>query len=252
MLGDFRHSIGEVLRERTSGPFYGAFILSWLAVNWRVAYVTIFVKDESLPPAFHNKIEYIESLLCYEDLFWIPLKYTGLLVIVVPILAWIAYTVSLLFTRARIWIKGEILDKHQLLTKEQTDALWTEFHEKERRFEARIASKNDEIALKNSEIESLKEEIKKAQSPEQNTFQINQAFYGTGSANQLDVTEHVRMIFETTNSFVVENAALGGKDPAPGIVKTLSISYQSNGKPYLFVAKEHESVRLDRRTKTLR
>jgi hypothetical protein len=61
MLDDLRKSVNSTLYERASSPLYGTFILSWLICNWRIIYLTIFVRAEDLKGL--TKLGYIEKYL---------------------------------------------------------------------------------------------------------------------------------------------------------------------------------------------
>lgn len=69
--------------DRIKGKFIGAFIVSWLAWNWKVVYVTLFVSEKYT--GAENKIEYIKSLdIKWCDGFWIPLVIAIVYIVLVP------------------------------------------------------------------------------------------------------------------------------------------------------------------------
>jgi hypothetical protein len=74
-------------------------------------------------------------------------------------------------------------------------------------------------------------------------FKINKAVYGTGN-NSVEVTQElIAQIKQNRIDTYVINQLLGG-DPDPGVVKTLSVEYVSNGEVYKKTIKEGARIQL--------
>lgn len=97
----------EGLGERFSHPFWRPFIISWIAVNWKVWYITLFVTESSST----EKISYIENLYSTSILSFnsenplLPLFFY-------PASLSILYTVvgiggGLIFYKANYWLKAQ-------------------------------------------------------------------------------------------------------------------------------------------------
>lgn len=76
-------SFKDVIKTRYVSPFYGTFILSWLACNWEILMV-LFFEDKS---QFNTKkILYIKQIIAPNiwDLLFIPLLSTLFILLILP------------------------------------------------------------------------------------------------------------------------------------------------------------------------
>jgi len=139
---ELKKSLQSILYERTTSPFYGTLIISWVIWNWRIIYLTLFVSEEKINT---NKIDYIISN--YSDICHIliyPLISTIILITLVPFITNGAYWISLIFNR---WKKNRkhIVEKNQLLSLEQSIELREQISEQEIKFEKLLDKEKKEI-----------------------------------------------------------------------------------------------------------
>lgn len=94
---DFFSSIREYVRDKTANPFWGAYVLAWLAVNFRLIVVLLGAGEAA------QKIAYIDDTLypswaAWLVRFWLgPMALAGFFVVASPFLQrWVTT-----FTRAR-------------------------------------------------------------------------------------------------------------------------------------------------------
>ena len=157
MFSDLFASSRSVFKERASSPLYGAIVLSWLAWNWQIPYVTLFVSEETLGS---DRISWIvENHSNWVLLALYPALSALALVLVVPFFTNGAYWVSLRFRKWRIDSKQSI-EKKTLLTLEQSIALREEILAQEERIEKMLEAKNREIKQLSTQIADLEESLK--------------------------------------------------------------------------------------------
>ncbi|MCF6294695.1 MAG: hypothetical protein L3J25_03280 [Flavobacteriaceae bacterium] len=113
-MGEEIDSVKKEIKERLTSPFWGKFILSWFIWNWKIPYVTFFVKEVNLE---ENRLEYISRYLKPDD-FWgfiivyiIPLIITAVLIWVIPYISHIAFEVSEKFRKKKALKKRTIDDE---------------------------------------------------------------------------------------------------------------------------------------------
>lgn len=142
MIDELKKSLGAILYERTTSPFYGTLFISWLIWNWKIVYLTIFISESKINS---DKINYITTnfndihcLLIY------PLISTVVLLTIFPFISNGAFWLSLKFNK---WKKDQknAIEMKQLLTLEQSIELREQIVEQEKRFEKLLESKNQEI-----------------------------------------------------------------------------------------------------------
>nr|WP_297306706.1 hypothetical protein [uncultured Flavobacterium sp.] len=144
MLSDIKKSFNEIIYERTTSPFYGTLICSWLIWNWKIIYLTLFISEDKL---CENKIDYIiKNYSQSENIIWYPLASTILILTIIPFLSNGAYWLSLIFNKWKVEKKNEV-DRKQLLSLEQSIELREEMSSQEEKFGKLIESKNKEIDL---------------------------------------------------------------------------------------------------------
>jgi hypothetical protein len=149
MMQDIKKSISTILYERTTSPFYGTLITSWIIWNWKIIYLTFFISENKI---VQNKIDYIAENYCdIHHLLTYPLVSTIVLLTLIPFLVNGAYWISLSFSNWRLTQKN-LIEKKQLLTVEQSIELREQILKQEERFSKLVDDRN-------LEIEQLKEII---------------------------------------------------------------------------------------------
>lgn len=155
-MDDVRKSVSSILYERTTSPFFGTLICSWLLWNWQIVYLTLFVSENKITG---NKIDYIkESLVDTHRCITYPLLSTVVLLTIVPFISNGAYWLTLIFTKWRKDKKNEI-ELQQLLTLEQSIELREQISAQEIRFEKLLESKNLEIKQLQLIIDNNKKDL---------------------------------------------------------------------------------------------
>lgn len=148
-MDEIKKSISSILYERTTSPFFGTFIFSWLIWNWKIPYLTFFISENKIDS---NKVDYIvKNYSNVNHLLTLPLISTIILLTIFPFISNGAYWLSLKFDNWKINQKNKIEDK-QLLTVEQSIELREQIRKQEERFINLLSDKN-------SEIESLRNQI---------------------------------------------------------------------------------------------
>ena len=148
-MSEIKKSISNILYERTTSPFYGTLIISWIIWNWKIFYFTFFISEDKIS---ENKIDYIiENFYDIHHLVTYPLISTIILITIIPFFVNGAYWVSLSFANWRLTQKN-LIEKKQLLTVEQSIELREQILKQEERFSKLVDDKN-------LEIEQLKEII---------------------------------------------------------------------------------------------
>jgi len=163
MLDDLKKSLNQIIYERTSSPFYGSLIVSWLIWNWRIVYLTFIISENKIEK---NKIDFIlEHYADTNHIIVFPLLSTIIILTVIPFISNGAYWLSLRFNKWKTDQKNTI-DKKQLLTVEQSLEIREEISRQEDRFAKLIESKNTEISQLKLQID---EYVKKTSNIVQDT-----------------------------------------------------------------------------------
>ena len=120
MIDEFKKSLNSTLYERVTSPLYGALIASWIVWNWKILYLTFFVSPDEIES---NKLDYISNnLLDINNLIYLPLFSTVVILTVIPYIGNAAYWVSLHFKKWRVDKRNSIEEK-RLLTLEQSNGI---------------------------------------------------------------------------------------------------------------------------------
>lgn len=153
MIDDLKKSLNEIIYERTTSPFYGTIITSWLIWNWRIIYLTFFVSEKRIKG---HKIDYIlDNYSDVEHIIIYPLISTLFLLTVIPFLSNGAFWLSLKFNKWKVDQKN-IVDKKQLLSVEQSIELREQIAKQEERFAKLVEDKNLEIKQLNFELQEYR------------------------------------------------------------------------------------------------
>lgn len=216
MVNEIRKSVNEIIYERTSSPFFGTLLISWLIWNWKILYLTFFISESTIKT---NKIDFIVSN--YSDVnhvLVLPMLSALILITIVPFLSNGAYWLSLTFNKWRIDQKN-IIDKKQLLSIEQSIELREEISKQEERFAKFIENKNLEISNLNIQIDEYKKKlsrislssakVKDVQNPYQDEFKsLAQRIKANG--NEMKQYELVLEMIQNGYS-LVENSNISSK-----------------------------------------
>lgn len=153
-MEEIKKSFKSILYERTTSPFYGTFIISWLIWNWKIIYVTLFVSEKIIKT---DKLSYIinNHLIDKLNLILWPIISTIVLLTVFPFISNGAYWLKLKFDKWKKEKKNE-LELKKLLTLEQSIELREQISNQEERFEKILSDKN----LRIEQLELLLSETK--------------------------------------------------------------------------------------------
>lgn len=153
-IKEFGNSINKILNERLTSPFYGSLIVSWLLINWKIVYLTLFIDSEEIEG---NKIDYIvDNYSSYWSVFVFPIISAIILITLIPFVTNRAYSLSLFFSNKRREKKLEV-EKSQVLTVEQSLQIRAEIQNQKVEFNKLLDEKNNEIKLLEIQIESQKD-----------------------------------------------------------------------------------------------
>ncbi len=132
-MEEIKKSFKSILYERTTSPFYGTFIISWLIWNWKIVYVTLFVSEKSIKT---DKLSYLLNNHLIDELNLIvwPIISTIALLTIFPFITNGAYWLKLKFDKWKKDKKNEV-ELKQLLTLEQSIELREQIANQEERFE---------------------------------------------------------------------------------------------------------------------
>lgn len=156
MISEFKKSVDGILSERLASPLYGTFIVSWLLWNWKIIYLTLFINKDEITG---TKIDFIvKNYSNHWDLITLPAISTLILLTIMPFLTIGAYWLQLWFNDKRLIIKNKI-EKNQVLTIQQSNAIRKEIRESEKLLNDLVIKKDETIKYLQDEIDALKNEI---------------------------------------------------------------------------------------------
>lgn len=166
MIDDIKKSVGSILYERTTSPFFGTLICSWLLWNWKIVYLTFFISENKIN---QNKVDYIiTNFIDPHYCITYPLISTVVLLTLVPFISNGAYLLTLKFTKWRKDQKNKI-EMQQLLTLEQSIELREQISAQELRFEKLLENKNIEIKQLQAIIDANKKNIEEPETKKENS-----------------------------------------------------------------------------------
>lgn len=222
-MQDIKNSISSILYERTTSPFYGTLIISWIIWNWKIIYLTFFVSENKITK---NKIDYIvENYGGIDHLLTYPLISTAILITLIPFLANGTYWISLSFANWRLTQKN-LIEKKQMLTVEQSIELREQILKQEERFSKLVDDKNLEIEqlnkiisnhdstvtetkdINNEELKKLAERFKNNTSEMETLNNIIRAIQSNYRQSDNDETRKILSILESYLVIDKSNSAL--------------------------------------------
>lgn len=164
-MKEIQSSIKATLYERVASPLWGALLTSWIAINWKILYITLFSKEEYLGC---GKLEFIETYyLTKENLFIKPAILACVLLFIIPFISNGVFWIHLIFKKWKEDKKNEIEEK-KILTIEKSVELRNILKSQNESFnkiteekENEIIGLNTKIENREQELESLKETIMK-------------------------------------------------------------------------------------------
>ncbi|MET3502434.1 hypothetical protein ABIC45_004058 [Mucilaginibacter rubeus] len=165
MLSELKKSVNYIIYERTTSPFWGSFIFSWVICNWKIV-MTIFVVNEDKLPV--NKIDYIsQNLINWKPVALYPFISTTILITIFPILSNGAYWLTIIYSKWRLDKKNTVEEK-QLLTIEQSIAIRISSRQLEENYSRLVSDKETEITALKLEIKEMRSKFTEAQSATEN------------------------------------------------------------------------------------
>jgi uncharacterized membrane protein YraQ (UPF0718 family) len=142
MLDDIKKSLSSIIYERTTSPFYGTLIISWIIWNWRIVYLTFFISEETLNV---DKITYItENFSNINLLIYYPIISSVVILTIIPFISNGAFWLNLKFEKWKKEQKNQI-ERKQLLTLEQSIEIREQLVLQESRFDKLLNDKVSEI-----------------------------------------------------------------------------------------------------------
>lgn len=244
MFDDIKKSLSSILYERTTSPFYGSLIVSWLLWNWRIVYLTFFISEKTLQV---DKITYISNN--YSNIHHIvtfPLFSTIILLTIIPFISNGAYWLNLKFETWKKDQKNQI-ERKQLLTLEQSLDLREQLILQESRFENLLSDKNFEIKQLKDIIEQLNlKNTLDVKSTQTNSNQVNNDIIEI--KNKISNSERLSKEFEKIIDFIQSGYKITDRsDISSKLITLLEVNDLINPKGgglYSFTDKGKELIKL--------
>lgn len=198
--------------ERLRRPFLGAFSVSWVFANWKI-WITIFAYPEVINNI--DKIQYISSLLTIDNLVYKPLCYSGIFLLITPILDLVVFGWQDMFRFLKRKVQGwfdEITpptpETHKRL-KELKDSL----EDKVLRMEGREQSLKDKV----KDLEGMKRVYDRAR------LDINPGFFEGDwrIENSRDIQLFLR--FTSRSEIFIINPRISDKPKGLGLFKVVQM-----------------------------
>lgn len=151
MFEEVKKSIYAVLYERLTSPLAGTFVFTWLIWNWKIWYVTFFIKQSS----GLNKILYIsEQLSDYYVSVIFPVISTLGLLLLYPFLSVAAFFISSKFEKWKYDLKQGI-QKNKLVDERTHIAVLESLDQQAGKFSEMMAKKEKDVHDLEMEIKGL-------------------------------------------------------------------------------------------------
>lgn len=209
IIDEARESLKENLKNRIASPFYGAFIISWLAWNWEVWYVTFFVdSDLLLKTEDILKVDYISAIYKWSS-FW-DATYSLSHIFILPFLSALAIVYLMPEITCKFYDKSlETENKNKLAKNKQGRAFLEAIGEKldaEKTILIKQAEvKKEKIKSEKSQEEKWDEEYKNFKSGKYyNSFKsIKEIVYGNDNWVGESISFNVRAYFDSNG--IIQN-----------------------------------------------
>jgi hypothetical protein len=156
MFSELKKSVNYIIYERTTSPFWGTFIFSWLICNWKIIF-TVFVVSES--EIAQNKIDFIsDNFIGWKPLIFYPFISSAILILVFPLIGNGAYWMTLIYSEWRIRKKNAV-EKKQLLSLEASIALRSANKLSEENYVKSLEEKEQENTILRLEVKELERRL---------------------------------------------------------------------------------------------
>jgi regulator of replication initiation timing len=156
MFTELRKSVNYIIYERTTSPFWGSFIFSWLICNWKIVFTVFVISENQLSI---NKIDYIsDRLIDWKPLILYPFISTAILIVIFPLIGNGAYWITLIYSEWRLRKKNDV-EKKQLLSVEASIALRSVNKQLEENYLQSIDAKEAENSLLRLEVKELEKRL---------------------------------------------------------------------------------------------
>lgn len=156
MISELKKSVNYIIYERTTSPFWGAFIFSWLICNWKIVF-TVFVISEGRLVV--NKIQYIsDNFINWKPIALYPFISTIILISIFPLLSNGAYWITILYSKWRLDKRNEV-EKKQLLSIEQSIAIRLSNTQLQETYSRLVSDKEAEITALKIEIDEINKKL---------------------------------------------------------------------------------------------
>jgi len=206
MITELPKSLKAVIYERSTSPFYGTLLVSWLIWNWKIIYLTLFVSESNIEG---HRIQYIlNNYVNNWDMYGWPLIITGGAILIIPFLTLGAFWVSRHFRRLREKIrlridkKTPIDEEKYVLLLEKNAEIKSRYHKDLESMQLEISNLEKLLATKNQEISSLRFESSLGLSsedpdsgnsdpPVQKEVAIEEVLDGVLSKDQFELAERI-------------------------------------------------------------
>ena len=230
-------SIYKLIRERVGSPLYGTLIISWLIINWKIPYLTLFVSEKTIAPA--TKIDFIITNYWH---WWpgllLPVISTIILLTLMQFLDREVFRLYQKFKTDKRKIR-EAFDKDKMLTKEESERMIIERIEMAENHRKETDLSDKKLGILNAANTRLQELLEK----EKNELKICYAEYGVPE-NMKEVTEDIKkdLAKKGSTTFEITNNAFTVGDPAAGEIKNFFIVYSLRGEFKFLRAREYDLI----------
>jgi hypothetical protein len=104
-MEDVKEAFNSTLKERFKSPLYGAFIVSWLVINWKIFIVLFFSSSEELGKTKHQYIS--DNLVNFMNCLILPLISTMIIIALIPWLSELAFRLRLYFEKRKHKVESD-------------------------------------------------------------------------------------------------------------------------------------------------
>lgn len=165
MISSITKSCREVLEKRTASPLFGAFIISWLAWNYKMVFTILSKGNYAEQLAYIDNKLYTDSAALLNHYFWFPLGTALFFIFIYPYPAKWVFN----FTRRRqveLINSQNHIDGSRLLTREESHTLIQTLANNE-------SAHRESFEKRQREIDELRNELKAVLNAKSNTTQDN-------------------------------------------------------------------------------